>query len=88
MTYIIIASLSIFYSLMSVALTAPLLFGLYSKGANTLAAILASGLGILITLFLQYGTPTKGLWILSAQAVGVIVSLGLMAIIVLFSKKR
>ncbi|MFT9486133.1 MAG: sodium:solute symporter family protein [Tepidibacillus sp.] len=84
----IIASLSIFYSLMSVAITAPLLFGLYSKGANTLSAFLASGLGIGITLVLNYTTGGKGFGILTPQAIGMIVSIGLILLMVLFAKPR
>jgi len=82
----IISSLSIFYALMSVALTAPLLFGLYTKGAKTKAAFLSGGVGIAVTLWLQYGISNISLGVLTPQAIGMITSIFLITMLVLFSK--
>lgn len=76
----IITALSIFYSLMSVSLTAPLLFGLYTKKASTKSAFWAAGLGIVTTVILQFGFNGKGIGILNAQSTGILLTLVLMAI--------
>ncbi|NLP40750.1 MAG: sodium:solute symporter family protein [Veillonellaceae bacterium] len=74
----IITALSIFYSLMSVSLTAPLLFGLFSRRPSTAAAFICAISGIAVTILLQFGNAGKGLWILNAQSTGVIVTLVIM----------
>ena len=84
----IISSLSIFYTLMSVALTAPLIFGLYSKGANTAAALISSGLGIVVTLWIRVATNGQGYFLFTPQAIGMLVSIGLMLIAILIYPKR
>ena len=50
----IISALTIFYSLMSVSLAAPLIFGLFTKRASNYGALLAAGLGIALTLFCTF----------------------------------
>ncbi|GHV46766.1 sodium:solute symporter family protein [Synergistales bacterium] len=50
----IISALTIFYSLMSVSLAAPLLFGLYTKRASEVGALLSSACGIALTLFCTF----------------------------------
>ena len=71
----VISALSIFYSLMSVSLTAPLLFGLFSRRPSTLAAFLSAGVGIISTIALQFGNAGKGVWILNAQSTGILLTL-------------
>lgn len=71
----VISALSIFYSLMSVSLTAPLLFGLFSRRPSTLAAFLSAGVGIISTIALQFGNSGKGVWILNAQSTGILLTL-------------
>lgn len=68
----VISALSIFYSLMSVSLTAPLLFGLFSRRPTTTAAFLAAITGIIITISLQFGNGGKGLGILNAQSTAIL----------------
>lgn len=74
----IITALSIFYSLMSVSLTAPLLFGLFSRRPSTTAAFISAIAGIAVTIVLQVGNAGKGLWILNAQSTGILLTLVIM----------
>ena len=61
----IISALTIFYSLMSVSLAAPLVFGLFTRRASNAGAILASLCGIALTLFCTFyqGRETVNLWV-------------------------
>ena len=61
----IISALTIFYSLMSVSLAAPLVFGLFTRCASNAGAILASVCGIALTLFCTFyrGAETVNLWV-------------------------
>ena len=61
----IISALTIFYSLMSVSLAAPLIFGLFTKRASNTGALLSAGLGIALTLFCTFynATPSVNLGI-------------------------
>jgi len=68
----IITALSIFYSLMSVSLTAPLLFGLFSKRPSTTAAFVSAISGIVIALILQFGNGGKGLGMLNGQSTAIL----------------
>jgi SSS family solute:Na+ symporter len=68
----IITALSIFYSLMTVSLAAPFLFGLFSKKASTKGAFVSAGIGVALTLALQFGNGGKGLWILNATSTGIL----------------
>ena len=83
----VISALSIFYSLMSVSLTAPLLFGLFSKRASTKAAFIAALSGILVTLCLPTFYAGKGIGILNAQSTAILVSLLLMGGLCVFRPK-
>lgn len=67
----VISALSIFYALMSVSLTAPLLFGLFSRRASSFAAFSAAGSGILVTIVLQFFYQGKGIGILNAQSTAI-----------------
>ena len=61
----IISALTIFYSLMSVSLAAPLVFGLFTKRASNFGAILSALGGIILTLFITfYESPARYVWIL------------------------
>ena len=61
----IISALTIFYSLMSVSLAAPLVFGLFTQKASNAGAILSSVCGVVLTLFCTFykGSPTVDLGI-------------------------
>lgn len=74
----IITALSIFYSLMSVSLTAPLLFGLFSRRPSTTAAFICAIGGVLTTVFLQFGNGGKGIGILNAQSTGIVLTIIIM----------
>ncbi|MDQ0480385.1 SSS family solute:Na+ symporter [Hathewaya limosa] len=74
----IITALSIFYTLMSVSLTAPLMFGLFSKKPKTTIAFISALIGIGITLFCEFCNGGKGIWILNGQSTGIIFSLIIM----------
>jgi SSS family solute:Na+ symporter len=74
----IITALSIFYSLMSVSLTAPLLFGLFSKRPSTTAAFMCAISGVLTTVALQFGNGGKGIGILNAQSTGIVLTIIIM----------
>lgn len=50
----IISALTIFYSLMSVSLAAPLIFGLFTRRASNAGAILSSICGVALTLFCNF----------------------------------
>lgn len=76
----IITALSIFYSLMSVSLTAPLLFGLFSKRPTTKAAFLSAVSGILTTVILQFANQGKGFWLFNAQSTGIVAAIFVMLI--------
>lgn len=64
----IISALVIFYSLMSVSLAAPLLFGLFTRRASNAGAMAASLCGVLVTLFITFYTSAKTLNILGIAA--------------------
>ncbi|HDK7139461.1 TPA: sodium:solute symporter family protein [Clostridium botulinum] len=83
----IITALSIFYTLMSVSLTVPLLFGLFSEKPNTKIAFTSSIIGIIITLYLQFQNNDKGIWILNAQSTGILCSLIVMIIFLALKKE-
>ncbi len=61
----IISALTIFYSLMSVSLAAPLVFGLFTRLASNAGAILSSVCGVVLTLFCNFYTasPTVNLFV-------------------------
>jgi len=85
----IITALSIFYSLMSVSLTAPLLFGLFSKRPSTAAAFVSAIAGVVVALFLQFGNDGKGLGILNGQSTAILLTILIMiAMMYLFPAKK
>jgi SSS family solute:Na+ symporter len=61
----IISALTIFYSLMSVSLAAPLVFGLFTRRASNAGALLSSVCGVVLTLFCTFytGAPTVDLFV-------------------------
>ncbi len=56
----IISALTIFYSLMSVSLSAPLVFGLFTKKASNKGAVFAALAGIALTLFITFYENDSG----------------------------
>jgi SSS family solute:Na+ symporter len=84
----VISALSIFYALMSVSLTGPLLFGLFSKRASTTSAFIAAIGGIIVTVFLQFGNAGQGIWILNAQSTGILFTILIMFCLLYAAPKR
>jgi solute:Na+ symporter, SSS family len=80
----IITALSIFYSLMSVSLTAPLLFGLFSKRPSTTAAFASALSGLVLTVILQFFNAGKGWDILNAQSTGIVFSILVMLVMMVW----
>ena len=76
----IITALSIFYSLMSVSLTAPLLFGLFSKRPSASAAFTSAIIGVMITVYLQFWNGGKGLGMLNGQSTAILVTIVIMLV--------
>ena len=87
----IISALTIFYSLMSVSLSAPLIFGLFTRRANNFGAILSALMGAALTLYLTFFTETHainfGFAVLNASTCGIILSFIVMSIATIFAKK-
>lgn len=84
----IITALSIFYSLMSVSLTAPLLFGLFSKRPSTMAAFASALSGIVLTVVLQFFNAGKGWGILNAQSTGIVLSILVMIVMMAWRPEK
>ncbi|WP_346355858.1 sodium:solute symporter family protein [Azotosporobacter soli] len=74
----IITALSIFYSLMSVCLTAPLLFGLFSRRPTTSAAFTSALAGVAAMIYFQFFNNGKGLGLLNGQSTAILLTLLLM----------
>lgn len=73
----IISALTIFYSLMSVSLSAPLVFGLFTKRASNSGAILSALCGIILTLYMtfsKFNTLDLGFVKLNASTCGIFLS--------------
>lgn len=83
----VISALSIFYSLMSVSITAPLLFGLFTKKSSALSAIFAAIIGVIVTVGLEFFNGNKGIWILNGQSTAILLTLIIMAVM-MFIKPR
>ena len=70
----IITALAIFYSLMTVSLAAPFLFGLFDKKASTKGAFASAILGVAVVLGLKLFNGGKGIGILNATSLGILVA--------------
>ena len=86
----IISALTIFYSLMSVSLSAPLVFGLFSKRASNFGAIFSAVAGVALTLFITFyknNAVDFGFIKLNASTCGIIFSFIIMAVSLIFSPR-
>lgn len=83
----VISALSIFYSLMSVSITAPLLFGLFTKRSSAFSAIFAAIIGVIVTVGLEFFNGNKGIGILNGQSTAILLTLIIMAVM-MFIKPR
>ena len=87
----IISALTIFYSLMSVSLSAPLVFGLFSNRASNMGAILSAVAGVALTLFITFyknNSVDFGFIKLNASTCGIIFSFIVMFFSLLFNITR
>ena len=85
----IITALAIFYSLMTVSLAAPFLFGLFTQRASTKGAFLSAGLGVALVLGLQLFHGGKGFGILNATSLGILTAAVVMLLSLwLFPQKK
>ena len=89
----IISALTIFYSLMSVSLSAPLVFGLFSKRASNFGAIFSAIAGVALTLFINFsekfsGAVDFGFIKLNSSTCGIIFSFIVMSLSVIFSPRK
>lgn len=84
----VISALSIFYSLMSVSITAPLLFGLFTKKSSAASAIIAAVVGVIVTVGLELFNDNKGIWILNGQSTAILLTLVIMMILLVVKPKK
>ena len=86
----IISALTIFYSLMSVSLSAPLVFGLFTKRARNFGAVMSALLGAGLTVYMTFGgfggfIEVMGV-MLNASTCGIILSFAVMAVSLLWKR--
>lgn len=74
----IITALTIFYSLMTVSMGAPFLFGLFSERASVQGASISAMFGVLTTVGLTFLNDGEGFWILNAASTGTLVAAAVM----------
>ncbi len=84
----VISALSIFYSLMSVSITAPLLFGLFTKKSSAFSAIFAAIIGVIVTVGLEFFNGNKGIWILNGQSTAILLTLIIMAVMIFIKPRK
>ncbi|MBR4196386.1 MAG: sodium:solute symporter family protein [Synergistaceae bacterium] len=86
----IISALTIFYSLMSVSLSAPLLFGLFTSRANNAGAVMSAVLGAGLTVYMTFGGFGGFIEVfgvrLNASTCGIILSFAVMAVSLFWSR--
>lgn len=83
----VISALSIFYALMSVSITAPLLFGLFTKRSSATSAITAAIIGVIVTVALQMFNNNHGIWILNGQSTAILLTVIIMAIMLFIAPR-
>ena len=78
----IISALTIFYSLMSVSLSAPLVFGLFTKRAGNFGAVMSAVLGAGLTVYMTWAgkSLTVGGVTLNASTCGIVLSFAVMCL--------
>lgn len=83
----VISALSIFYALMSVSITAPLLFGLFTKKSSATSAIVSAIIGVIVTVALQIFNNNHGIWILNGQSTAILLTVIIMAIMLFIAPR-
>ncbi|MBQ3763571.1 MAG: sodium:solute symporter family protein, partial [Synergistaceae bacterium] len=88
----IISALTIFYSLMSVSLSAPLVFGLFTKRAGNFGAVMSALLGAGLTVYMTFGGLGGFVEVfgvkLNASTCGIILSFAVMGLLTVFKADR
>ena len=87
----IISALTIFYSLMSVSLSAPLVFGLFTKRASNSGAFLSAVMGIALTLYMTFWGSSVwdiGFVKLNASTCGILLSFVVMMVSVVILPRK
>jgi hypothetical protein len=64
--------LAVFYTLLGVSLTVPLVGGLYIRRAGTPEALTAIGCGVLVMLGVQIATAGRGMWGVTPALAGIV----------------
>lgn len=84
----IISALTIFYSLMSVSLSAPLVFGLFTRRADNAGAVMSAVLGAGLTVYMTFAGMTLDVFgvRLNASTCGILLSFAVMALSLLRGK--
>jgi SSS family solute:Na+ symporter len=84
----VVAALQIFYSLLTVALFVPLVFGLYWKRPNALAALVAISVSVPAALLIHIQTSGAGFGPISPVACGILTSAASMIVVTFVSRPR
>ena len=88
----IISALTIIYSLMSVSLSAPLVFGLFTKRAGSFGAVMSALLGAGLTVYMTFGGLGGFVEVfgvkLNASTCGIILSFAVMGLLTVFKTDR
>ncbi len=77
----VIAAVKIFYGLLAVALFAPVVLGLYWRGATSRAALAGIVGAVGATLLVSHFTHANGLWVFSPEAIGIGTAFVLMVVV-------
>ena len=86
----IISALTIFYSLMSVSLSAPLVFGLFTRRAGNSGAVMSAVLGAGLTVYMTFsGLTWEVMGVrLNASTCGILLSFAVMGLQVLLTREE
>jgi len=84
----IISALTLFYSLVSVALFVPVVVGAYSRRPDATAALAAMGAAVPTTLLIHYGIGDTVLGTLNPFIIGITISLVVIWGVTLVKKPR
>jgi SSS family solute:Na+ symporter len=84
----VVAALQIFYGLLTTALFVPLVFGLYWKAPDALAALASITAGVGTTLCLEIFNDRQGIGILSPVACGILLAAAVMALVTILRRSQ
>lgn len=84
----VVSALTAFYGLLTVVLLTPLVAGLYFKFPTAFAALVTMSVSVVATIWIQFATAGKGLWILNPVALGILIGIVVMGTIGALSSGR